>query len=133
MAAGEELTSSAYIKHHLQNLTFGQHPDGTWGIAHSAQEAREMGFWAIHLDTMSWSIGLGVLFLFLFQRVAKTASVETPPPWQNFVEWVVEFIDDIVRGTFSGKNDVVAPLGLTVFVWILLQNLMDLVRSEEVV
>ncbi|MCH6582671.1 MAG: F0F1 ATP synthase subunit A [Proteobacteria bacterium] len=130
MAAGEELTSSAYIKHHLQNLTFGQHPDGTWGIAHSAQEAREMGFWAIHLDTMSWSIALGVLFLFLFQRVAKTASVETPPPWQNFIEWVVEFIDDIVRGTFSGKNDVVAPLGLTVFVWILLQNLMDLVPVD---
>ncbi|MEE9595223.1 MAG: F0F1 ATP synthase subunit A, partial [Acidiferrobacterales bacterium] len=82
MAAGED-TSSTYIKHHLQNLTFGQHPDGTWGIAHGAQEAKEMGFWAIHVDTMFWSIGLGVLFLFLFRRVAKTASVETPPPWQN--------------------------------------------------
>jgi F-type H+-transporting ATPase subunit a len=130
MAAGEELTSSAYIKHHLQNLTFGQHPDGTWGIAHGAQEAKEMGFWAIHLDTMFWSISLGVLFLFLFHRVAVTASVETPPPWQNFIEWVVDFMDDTVRGTFSGKNDIVAPLGLTVFVWILLQNLMDLVPVD---
>jgi hypothetical protein len=55
MAAGED-TSSTYIKHHLQNLTFGQHPDGTWGIAHGAQEAKEMGFWAIHVDTMFWSI-----------------------------------------------------------------------------
>ncbi|MGD8907756.1 MAG: F0F1 ATP synthase subunit A, partial [Chromatiales bacterium] len=55
--AGDTLTSGEYIKHHLTNLTFGQHPDGSWGIAHSAAEAKEMGFWAIHLDTMFWSIG----------------------------------------------------------------------------
>ena len=52
--ASEKLTSTGYIKHHLQNLTFGQHSDGTWGLAHGAHEAKEMGFWAIHVDTMFW-------------------------------------------------------------------------------
>ncbi len=128
--ASETLTSTEYIKHHLQNLTFGKHPDGGWGIAHSAQEAREMGFWAIHLDTMFWSIALGVLFLWLFRKAALQATSGTPTGWLNFVEWVVEFIDDNVRGSFSGKNDMVAPLALTLFVWVLLQNTMDLVPVD---
>lgn len=130
MSTSGELTSSGYIKHHLTNLTFGQHPDGTWGIAHSVQEAGEMGFWAINLDTMLFSIGLGVLFLWLFRKAALRASAGVPGGWLNFVEWIVEFIDDSVRGSFSGKNDVVAPLALTVFVWIFLQNLMDLVAVD---
>jgi F0F1-type ATP synthase membrane subunit a len=62
MASSEALTTTDYIKHHLQNLTFGQHPDGAWGIAHSAAEAKAMGFWAVHLDTMFWSVLLGALF-----------------------------------------------------------------------
>ncbi|GAB4360649.1 F0F1 ATP synthase subunit A [Thioalbus denitrificans] len=130
MSTSGELTSSGYIKHHLTNLTFGQHPDGTWGIAHSVQEAGEMGFWAINLDTMFFSIGLGVLFLWLFRKAALQASAGVPGGWLNFVEWIVEFIDDSVRGSFSGKNDVVAPLALTIFVWIFLQNLMDLVAVD---
>ena len=58
--SGEAHTSAEYIKHHLQNLTFGQHPDGSWGIAQSPEAAKEMGFWALHLDTLGFSIGLGV-------------------------------------------------------------------------
>jgi F-type H+-transporting ATPase subunit a len=128
--AGDTLTSSEYIKHHLTNLTFGNHPEGGWGIAHSAAEAKEMGFWAIHLDTMFWSIGLGVLFLYFFSKAAKTATSGVPNGLQNFVEWIVDFIDDSVRGSFSARNDLVAPLALTVFVWIFLQNLMDLVPVD---
>ncbi len=128
--ASENLTSTAYIKHHLQNLTFGLHPDGTWGLAHGAQEAREMGFWAIHLDTMFWSVFLGGVFLWLFRKAAKRATSGTPSGLLNFVEWAVEFIDDNVRGSFSGKNDLVAPLALTLFFWILLQNMMDLVPVD---
>jgi F-type H+-transporting ATPase subunit a len=128
--AGDTLTSSEYIRHHLTNLTFGQHPDGSWGMAHSAAEAKEMGFWAIHVDTMFWSIGLGVLFLYFFSKVAKTATTGVPSGLQNFVEWLVDFIDDSVRGSFSARNDLVAPLALTIFVWIFLQNLMDLVPVD---
>ena len=129
-AGGEALTSSAYIKHHLQNLTLGFHPEKGLGIAHGPEEAREMGFLAIHLDTMFWSVGLGALFLYLFHKVAVRATSGVPGGWQNFVEWTVEFIDTNVRGTFSSKNDLVAPIALTLFVWVLLQNTMDLVPVD---
>ena len=128
--ASEKLTSTGYIKHHLQNLTFGQHSDGTWGLAHGAQEAKEMGFWAIHVDTMFWSVLLGALFLWLFRKAAVHASAETPSGFLNFVEWVIEFIDNNVRSSFSHKNDMVAPLALTLFVWVLLMNTMDLVPVD---
>ena len=128
--ASEKLTSTGYIKHHLQNLTFGQHSDGTWGLAHSAHEAKEMGFWAIHVDTMFWSVLLGALFLWLFRKAAVRASADTPSGFLNFVEWVIEFIDNNVRSSFSHKNDIVAPLALTLFVWVLLMNTMDLVPVD---
>jgi len=128
--ASENPTSTEYIQHHLQNLTLGVHPDGTVGIAHGAQEAREMGFWAIHLDTMFWSIGLGALFLYFFYKAAVKATSGVPGNWQNFVEMVIEFIDDNVRSTFTGKNDLVAPIALTLFVWVLLMNFMDLVPVD---
>ena len=128
--ATEKLTSTGYIKHHLQNLTFGQHADGTWGFAHGAQEARDMGFWAIHVDTMFWSVLLGVVFLSLFRRAAVRATAETPSGFLNFVEWIIEFIDNNVRSTFSHKNEMVAPLALTLFVWVLLMNTMDLVPVD---
>ncbi|MDJ0956450.1 MAG: F0F1 ATP synthase subunit A [Arenicellales bacterium] len=128
--ASEKLTSTEYIKHHLTNLTFGQHPDGSWGFAHNAQEIKEMGFWAIHVDTMIWSFLLGGLFIWLFGKAARRATADTPSGLLNFVEWVVEFIDDNVRGSFSAKNDLIAPLALTLFVWILLMNCMDLVPVD---
>ncbi len=130
MASSEPLTSTGYIKHHLQNLTFGQLPDGSWGLAHGAAEAKAMGFWAIHLDTMFWSVTLGVLFLWSFRKAAKRATVGVPSGFVNFVEWVVEFVDDNVRGSFSHKSDLVAPLALTLFVWVLLMNTMDLVPVD---
>jgi F-type H+-transporting ATPase subunit a len=130
--AGDALTSGEYIKHHLTNLTFGKHADGSWGIAHTADEAKEMGFWAIHLDTMFWSIGLGILFLYFFSKSAKQATAGVPNGLQNFVEWIVDFIDDSVRGSFSARNSLVAPLALTIFVWIFLQNLMDLVPVDVI-
>ena len=129
MASGE-LTSSAYIKHHLQNLTFGKFPDGHWGFAHTSQEAADMGFMAGHVDTLGFSFVLGVLFLFFFARAAKKASIEAPSGFQNFVESIVDFIDENVRGSFNGKNPLVAPLALTTFIWIVLMNTMDLVPVD---
>ncbi len=128
--AGDTLTSSEYIKHHLTNLTFGQHADGSLGIAHSSAEAAQMGFWAIHVDTMFWSLLLGGLFIYYFKKAADTATAGVPGGLQNFCEWIVEFIDESVRGSFSSKNDLVAPLALTIFVWIFLMNLMDLVPVD---
>jgi len=126
----ETLTSAEYIHHHLQNLTFGQHPDGSWGIAHGFEEAKAMGFWALHVDTMAFSIVLGVLFLYYFRKAARQATADVPGGLQNFVEWIVEFVEDSVRGSFSGKNALVAPLALTIFIWIFLMNFMDLIAVD---
>ncbi|MEE9492838.1 MAG: F0F1 ATP synthase subunit A [Gammaproteobacteria bacterium] len=123
-------SSSEYIQHHLTNLTFGQHADGHWGFAHSSVEAAEMGFWAINVDSMFFSIGLGVLFLWLFRKAAKNATTGVPGKLQNFVEWIVEFIDENVRGSFSAKNDMVAPLALTIFLWVFSMNFMDLLAVD---
>jgi F-type H+-transporting ATPase subunit a len=128
--SAEAHTSTEYIKHHLQNLTYGQHADGTWGLAHTAQEARDMGFMAINLDTMGFSVLLGALFLFFFHKATKSASKGVPNGLVNFVEWVVEFVDSSVKGSFTARNPMVAPLALTIFVWIFLMNLMDLVPID---
>ena len=128
--AGDTISSTEYIQHHLTNWTYGKHPDGHWGFAHSAQEATEMGFWAIHVDSMIWSIFLGALFIFIFHRAAKNMTAGVPSGFQNFIEWVVDFVNENVRGSFSAKNDIVAPLALTIFFWVLLMNLMDLVPVD---
>ena len=126
----ETLTSAEYIHHHLQNLTFGRLEDGSWGIAHGAAEAKAMGFWAVHLDTLGFSIALGLIFLYFFRKAARQATAGVPGGWQNFVEWTVEFVEDSVRGSFSGKNALIAPLALTIFVWIFLMNFMDLIAVD---
>jgi F-type H+-transporting ATPase subunit a len=140
--SAEAHTSTEYIKHHLQNLTYGQLPAGyqrgdgevlqesTWTLAHSTQEAKDMGFWAINVDTMGFSILLGALFLFLFSRATKVAASGAPSGMQNFVEWVVEFVDSSVKGSFTARNPMVAPLALTIFIWIFLMNAMDLLPID---
>ena len=99
-------------------------------LAHNAQEAKEMGFMAIHVDTMFWSIILGVLFLYLFRKVAKSATTGVPGGMQNFVEMIVEFVDSSVKGAFSGRNAMVAPMALTIFIWVFLINVMDLIPVD---
>ena len=124
-----ELTVQEYITHHLSFLTFGK-IDGSWTFAHTPEEAAEMGFWAINVDTFGWSLLLGAGFLWFFYRVGRTASVENPSGAQNFVEAVVEFVDSRVSETFKYKNELIGPLCLTLLFWILLMNTMDLVPVD---
>jgi F-type H+-transporting ATPase subunit a len=79
---------------------------------------------------MAWSIGLGILFCYLFRRVALTASSGVPSGFVNFAEMIVEFVDNTVKDTFHGRNPLVAPLALTIFVWVFLMNLMDLIPVD---
>lgn len=143
--AGATQTISEYIVHHLTNLTYGKLPagfereDGTvvgeagqWVMAHGGAEAAAMGFNAIHIDSMFWSITLGVVFCWLFRKVAKKAEAGVPSKAVNAAEMVVEFVDNTVRDTFHGHNKMVAPLALTIFVWVFLMNLMDLLPVDLV-
>ena len=131
MASGD-LTGPEYIKHHLTNLTFGKSEDGVWRFAETAAEAKEMGFYAIHVDSMAWAIGLGALFLLIFRVIASKATSNIPTGMQNAIEMVVEFIESNVRDSFNHVNKLVAPMALTAFMWILLMNLMDLVPVDWV-
>ena len=143
--AGATQTVSEYIVHHLTNLTFGKLPagferydgsvvgeGGAWVMAHGGEEAAEMGFNAIHVDSMLWSIGLGIVFCWMFRSVAKKAESGVPSGMVNALEMIVGFVDNTVRDTFHGHNKMVAPLALTVFVWVFLMNLMDLIPVDLV-
>ncbi len=130
--ASENPTSSEYIQHHLQNLMVGYHPEHGLSLAHSSEDAAAMGFWALHLDSMFWSIALGGLFIWLFKKGADRATAGVPGGLQNFVEMLVEFVDTTVRETFHGKSELIGPLALTIVVWVFLMNLMDLIPVDFV-
>lgn len=123
-------TPTEYISHHLTNLVYGKKADGSWGFAEDAAEAQEMGFWALHVDSLGWSIFLGILFLFTFYRVAQKVTTGKPRMLQNIVEIVVEFVDNSVKESFHGKSELIAPLALTIFVWIFLMNFMDIIPVD---
>ena len=126
----KELTTESYIQHHLTNLTCGKTPDG-WTC--DPYKVEQMGFWAFHVDSLFWSIALGSLFIVFFKSTMpkKNNSNSAPTGAQNFVEMSIEFVEDNVQSLFgSVKNTLIAPLALTVFVWILLMNLMDLVPVD---
>lgn len=140
--ASEGLTTNEYIQHHLQNMVLGKLPAGyaredgtvlqhsTWTLAEDPAEVSAMGFWSYNIDTLGWSIFLGALFVFLFHRAAKKTVTGAPSGFRNFVEMVIEFIDTNVKDVFHVENPLIAPLALTVFVWVVLMNTMDLVPVD---
>ncbi len=130
MAAGT-LTTDEYIEHHVTNLVYGRHPNGEWGIAANQEQINEMGFWAIHVDTMFWSILLGFVFLFAFVKGARSATTGVPGGLQNMCEIAVEFVDDNIRQVFGTRsNPIIGPLSLTILIWVFLMNMMDLVPVD---
>ena len=117
-------TSSEYIAHHLQNLQVCK-ADGEWIWNHCAGNPM-----AINVDSMFFSVALGLVFIWIFGRAAKKASSSKPGKMQAFVEIVIDFIDSSVKDTFHGKSSLIAPLALTIFVWVFLMNLMDLIPVD---
>ena len=117
-------TSSEYIQHHLQNLQVCRVDDEwVWNQCSG-------NFWALNVDSMAISVLLGLLFLTLFRSAANKSSSGKPGKFQAFVEIVIDFIDTSVRDTFHGKSRLIAPLALTIFMWVFLMNLMDLIPVD---
>lgn len=112
MNLSEPISQADYIAHHLTNLHVGE------------------GFYKLHLDTLGVSFILGASFLFFFRRIAKTATSGVPGGWQNLLEMLVEFVQKQVSDSFHGKNELIAPLALTIFVWVFLMNAMDLLPVD---
>ncbi len=131
-SANGELTGAGYINHHLTNLTYGQFPDGHWGFAHGAEQAASMGFMAIHVDSMLWSLGLGLIMFWILRSVAKSFSADKPSKVQCFVESLFDMAQDSKDSTFTkqAKNEWIAPMALTIFIWVFFMNLMDLVPVD---
>jgi F-type H+-transporting ATPase subunit a len=118
-------TSGEYIQHHLQNLQVCKDEAGEWVWNTCAGNVS-----AINVDSMFWSVFLGVLFIGFFWNAARKAKQAKPGRFQALVEIIVEFVDSSVKDTFHGKSSLIAPLGLTIFVWVFLMNLMDLVPVD---
>jgi F-type H+-transporting ATPase subunit a len=115
--AAEQLTPTSYITHHL---TFNARPVGEGG-----------GFWTLHVDTLITSVVLGLLVLGFLWWVVRGATAGIPGKRQAFVELFLTFIDDQVKGIFYGdRHRFVAPVALTVFVWVLLMNAMDFIPVD---
>jgi len=118
-------TSGEYIQHHLQNLQVCKDDAGEWIWNHCAGNPM-----ALNVDSMFWSVLLGLIFVILFRGAAKKTSADKPSKFQAFVEIIVDFVDSSVKDTFHGKSRLIAPLGLTIFVWVFLMNLMDLIPVD---
>ncbi|PVX39245.1 F-type H+-transporting ATPase subunit a [Pasteurella langaaensis DSM 22999] len=110
--SGESQTSIEYIQHHLTFLTSGE------------------GFWSFNLDSLFFTVLTGLVFSGIFYSVGKKMTTGVPGKLQCVVEMLVEWIDGVVKENFSGKRTLVAPLALTIFVWVFLMNLIDLVPVD---
>ncbi|MGB8339608.1 MAG: F0F1 ATP synthase subunit A [Burkholderiales bacterium] len=112
MAAEQELNPTTYINHHL---------------SFNARDVGGGGFWTIHVDTLVTSIILGFIAFGFLWWVVRGATAGVPGRRQAFVEWAMDFVDEQVRGIFThgNRHKFVAPVALTVFVWVLVMNAMD--------
>ena len=113
-------TEGQYIQDHLTHYQLNLH---TMTIGNG-------GFWTLNLDSMTVSIVIGVVFLLLFWLAARKATSEVPGKWQNFIEFVLEFVQNLIKDSFHGKSILLGPLALTIFVWVFLLNFMDLIPVD---
>jgi len=119
MAAGTELSPSEYIQHHL---TFFEKPVGNGG------------FWSVNIDSVVTAVLLGVVGLGFLWWVVRGATSGVPGRRQAIVELLIDFVDEQAKGIFQhgDRHRFVAPLALTVFVWVVLMNAMDFLPADIV-
>ena len=117
-------TSGEYISHHLLNLQVCK-VDGEWVWNQCAGNPM-----ALNVDSMFWSLFLGLLFIWIFGSAARKASTKTPSKFVTAIEMIVEVIDSSVKDAFHGKSKLIAPLALTVFIWVFFMNVMDLIPVD---
>ncbi len=110
-------SSVEYIQHHLTNLCVGE-------------GCETNGFWSWHVDTLVFSVALAALIIFVSWRLGRKLTTGAPSGFQNFVESILDFVAQQVKDTFPGHNPLIAPLALTIFVWVWLMNFMDLIPVD---
>lgn len=115
-----------YIPHHLTNLGLCKNEAGAWMVG----DCTKAGFWTFHLDTIGFSVVLGLIFCAIMVWASRKATTGVPSGVINFVEVLFDFVDAQVSDIYHGKSKLVRPLALTIFCWVLLWNLMDLVPVD---
>ncbi len=120
VSVSNTVTTADYVQHHLDYLRLDLH---TMTLGNG-------GFWTLNLDTFGVSLVCGVMFLGVFYAVARKATSGVPGRMQNFVEIIVSFVADLVKESFHGRSKLIAPLALTIFVWVFLMNFMDLIPVD---
>ena len=124
---GGTKTGSEFIEHHLQNLQLCKGDDGwVWNV----KEVCSGNFWAFNVDSMVFSLILGVAFAALFSSVVRNASKGTPGKMQAFIEVIFDLVNGSVKDTMHGSSRLIAPLALTIVVWVFFMNLMDLIPVD---
>jgi F-type H+-transporting ATPase subunit a len=121
---GHEKTGTEFIEHHLTNLQVCD-VNGEWVWNDCAGN-----FWAINVDTMVFSLILGLTFAGIFGHIVRNASKDKPGKLQAVVELVFDFVNGSVKDTMHGTSRLVAPLALTIVVWVFFMNLMDLLPVD---
>jgi F-type H+-transporting ATPase subunit a len=118
-AQGQGPTAGEYIVHHLQHLQ-------------NQKQSAVVDFSVFNLDSIFYSVLLGVLGCFLLWRAASRATAGVPGRFQAAVEILVEMVESQAKGIVHNATSrkLVAPLALTVFVWIFLMNAMDLLPVD---
>ena len=122
-AAGQGPTPGEYIQHHLEHF---QNRTQEGIVNFSLSEP------VLKLDSLFWAIVLGVLGSLFLWRVAKAATSGVPGRMQGLVEMIVEMVDTQAKGIIHNEASrrAIAPLALSVFVWIFLMNAMDLLPVD---
>lgn len=110
------VTIGQYIQHHLNHLTLKLSDEGS--------------FWTLNLDTLFVSLFTGILIIGTLRYVAVRMTPGVPGKLQSFVEMILEFVDRSVRESYHGKSKLIAPLALTIFLWVFVMNVMDLLPVD---
>lgn len=114
------ISNTEYIKHHLTYLTFNLK---TMSLGNG-------GFWTLNLDTIFFSLLMGLIAIGMLFAATRKLSSGVPGKLQNFAEMMLQFADGQVKDCFHGKNDLIGPLALTIFLWVFLMNFMDIVPVD---
>ncbi|CAM2733708.1 F0F1 ATP synthase subunit A [Legionella worsleiensis] len=117
----EMVSSTNYIKHHLTYLTYN---------VSDMKLGSDGGFWTLNLDTLFFSLFSGIIVAALMYFGARKVTTGVPGKLQNFAELMLEFADNQVKDCFHGKNNLIGPLALTIFLWVFLMNFMDIVPVD---
>jgi F-type H+-transporting ATPase subunit a len=106
---------TGYIKHHLTHYTVNE--------GHGA-------FWSIHIDSIIFTLLISFVFITVLGLAARRATSGVPGKLQSAVEMLVEFVDGMVKDTYHGSNKFIAPLAITIFCIVFLENFMDILPVD---